>query len=92
MVRKFIFIFLLLVIIFSPSACGSKEVTFHDQNLEVAIREAIDKPESEITVTDLRNLFFLHASRMGINDLTGLEYCINLDKLYLDHNNLNDLS
>ncbi len=51
-------------------------VAFPDENLEAAIREAIDKPEGLIFTSDLDGLTSLKTK--GITDLTGLEYCSNL--------------
>ncbi len=61
-------------------------VTFADANLEAAIREAINKPEGDIYVSDLEGLTSLDASERNISDITGLEYCINLTTLRLDVN------
>ena len=67
-------------------------VTFPDPNLEAAIREAIGKPIGDICQSDLDGLTYLDASYRSINDLAGLEYCINLTCIYLSDNNISDLS
>jgi len=68
-------------------------VTFPDSNLEAAIREAINKPEGLIYISDLESLTDLIAIQRGISDLTGLEYCKNLQyKLDLQGNNISDIS
>jgi len=67
-------------------------VTFPDSNLETAIREAINKPEGPIYSTDLESLIRLEAWSMRITDLTGLEYCLNLQELSLGGNNISDIS
>ena len=67
-------------------------VTFPDASLEAAIREAINKPEGPIYMSDLKSLTTLEAREMGISDLSGLEYLTNLRYLELWYNNISDLS
>jgi internalin A len=71
---------------------AGEEVNFPDPNLEAAIRDAIDKPEGPIYPEDLEGLTELHASEKDIADLTGLEYCTNLEGLYLRDNQISDIS
>lgn len=66
-------------------------VTFADSNLEVAIREAINKPEGAIYLSDIESLTDLAASHRGISDISGLEYCSNLRGLHLDGNSISDI-
>jgi len=66
-------------------------VTFADSNLEAAIREAINKPEGAIYLSDLKSLTNLVASQKGISDISGLEYCSNLKGLHLDGNSISDI-
>ncbi|MBA7603493.1 hypothetical protein ES703_10604 [subsurface metagenome] len=66
-------------------------VTFPDPNVEAAIREAIGKPTGDIYRSDLEALTELHASDKGISDLTGLEYCVNLQELCLEGNLIGNL-
>jgi len=73
-------------------ACGPKEVTFPDSNLEVAIREVINKPEGVILTSDLEGLTSLKVSGNEITDLTGLEHCTNLTQLQLWGNQISDIS
>ena len=68
------------------------EVNFPDPNLEAAIREAINKPEGPITDEDLAGLTELDASDSGISDLTGIEHCVNLEELYLRHNEMTSIN
>jgi Leucine-rich repeat (LRR) protein len=78
------------------------QVTFPDANLEAAIRDAINKPEGSINRSDLESLTVLEwnspltpsdiAPESRISDLTGLEYCVNLQGLVLGGNNINDIS
>ncbi len=63
-----------------------------DAGLELAVREALDKPSGEITVADLEKLIHLNAAeRFNITDLTGLEYAINLITLDLRMNQITDI-
>ena len=56
-------------------------LSFPDSSLEAAIREAINKPEGPIVISDLEPFTALETRGRGISDLTGLEYCINLQVL-----------
>jgi hypothetical protein len=76
-----------------PAATSQAEtVTFADLNLEAAVREALGKPTGEITTEDMASLTILDASNRGIQDLTGLEHAVNLDRLNLWQNQLTDIS
>jgi hypothetical protein len=67
-------------------------VNFPDTSLQAIIRENIKKPTGDIHQSDLENIYSLQASSENIGNLTGLEYCINLQSLWLDFNNINDIS
>jgi Leucine-rich repeat (LRR) protein len=90
-------VFGLLAMMFYPimsiasTAAEEEEVYFPDPDLEAAIREAINKPEGPIYVEDLEGLTELDASRRWIKDLTGLEYCTNLERLDLEDNWITDI-
>lgn len=68
------------------------KVTFNDINFEAAIRETINKPEGPIYTSDLEPLTTLKVQEKGIQDLTGLKYCVNLRQLNLYNNNISDIS
>ncbi|GAI41344.1 unnamed protein product, partial [marine sediment metagenome] len=69
------FVVLLTILV----GCGPETVTFPDENLEAAIRDALGKPVGEeITAAELAKLTTLKAESSGIIDLSGLEYCTNL--------------
>jgi Leucine-rich repeat (LRR) protein len=72
--------------------CSLVKISFPDQNLEAAIREAVGKPTGDIYVADVENLTSLHVSERGIVALTGLEHATSLTHLYLDSNNISDIS
>ncbi len=63
-------------------------VNFADPNLEAAIREAINKPQGPIYTSDLSSLTELKADNRGIADLTGIENCLNLERLDLSRNKI----
>ncbi len=62
-------------------------IVFPDPNLESAIREAINKPEGDVLLSDLEGLTSLDAGLRGITDLSGLEYCTSLTELNLSWRN-----
>ena len=73
-------------------------VLFKDANLEKAIRDALGIPTELLKKEDLAGLTELRVDNKGkpesakISDLTGLEHCISLTVLSLNHNQLTDLS
>ena len=81
-----------LVLTLSLGACGPSEVVFRDPNLEAAMREAIAKPEGVILVSDLKELTSFCASGREIADISGLEHCANLEELWLQDNQVSDIS
>ncbi len=75
------------------TATPGMSVTFPDKNLEAAVRTTLGKRVGEeITVLELSQLTGLDASRWGITDLTGIEYCVSLDNLNLRENRVGDIS
>ncbi len=98
-------LFSALFLIFSAVTLHSVEIP--DFVLERRIREALDKPEGEITQADMDSLITLNAQgrpnhrgttnspedpRTRIIDLDGLELARNLTSLILSHNSITDLS
>ena len=65
---------------------------FPDANLETAIRGVVKKPEGSLSSSDLEKVIVLIASGRNISNLTGLEYCVNLQELYLSGNHIRDIS
>ena len=65
---------------------------FPDSSLEAAVRQALSKPQGQISVVDLMFITVLEAPEAGISDLTGLEDCVNLQYLDLSGNNISDIS
>jgi len=77
----------------TPVPSESEAVTFPDENLETAIRNALSKPPSgEITITELAKLTALEAVYSDIANISGLQYCTNLAELILYQNQINDIS
>ncbi len=71
----------------APVPTELEAVTFPDENLETAIRDALSKPPSgEITITELAELTALEAVYSDIANISGLQYCTNLPELHLDNN------
>ena len=64
-----------------------------DPNLRAAIADALGKhPSATITPEEMATLTHLAANNRGIQDLTGLEFAINLDDLFAPDNQIADLS
>jgi hypothetical protein len=67
-------------------------VNITDTNLEAAIRAATGIPERDIYPSDLKRLTSLEAEAKNVSDLTALEYCTGLTKLYLYDNRIDGIS
>ncbi len=65
--------------------------TFPDTGLESAIAAELGKPGQEIYKSELLGILELRADSMGISDLTGLEHCLNIRVLSLEHNQITDV-
>jgi len=77
----------------TPVPTEPEAVTFPDENLEAAIRDALSKPPSgEITTAELAKLTALEAECSGIANISGLQYCTNLARLILYQNQISDVS
>ncbi|MCW3491313.1 S8 family serine peptidase [Dethiobacter alkaliphilus] len=63
-----------------------------DNDLQQAIREALEKPTGNITITDMEQLTTLNAPGANITDLTGLEQAPNLTTLNLSGNNISSIT
>lgn len=62
-----------------------------DPALENAIRTTLSKPTGNITTADMLSLESLFGVDAQIRSLTGLEYAVNLKRLYLQHNLITDI-
>lgn len=88
----------------APTAEPTPEpvVIFTDAALEARVREAVGKPEGDITVSeaaavkklDLSNTSFddMNSKNGGIHDISDLKYFTGLEDLNLSFNDLHDLS
>ncbi|MFC1982675.1 leucine-rich repeat domain-containing protein [Chloroflexota bacterium] len=77
----------------TPTLVGAEAVTFPNKNLASAIRDVLGTPPGDnITAAELATLRTLDASKHGIADLTGIEYCVNLRELHLSENQISDIT
>ena len=68
-------------------------VRIPDTNLRAAIAETLGKtPNAVITPEDMKQLRQLRADGRGIQDLTGLEYATNLERIEFRRNAISDLT
>ena len=70
------------------------DFTIPDVNLRSAIVEALGKEDmtAPITLADMATLTTLRASNKDIKDLTGLEFAINLEEMWISKNPVSNLS
>ena len=67
-------------------------VIFPDKALESAVRAEIGKPFGMLTQADLIQVRSLDGRSLNIRDLSGIEYCTNLEWLDLDTNLISDIT
>jgi uncharacterized repeat protein (TIGR02543 family) len=68
-------------------------VVFRDSSLDAVMRAAMGiGPDVNIDRAEVERLTTLVAIGRGISDLTGLEYAVNLTRLYLVDNQITDIS
>ena len=71
----------------------SGTVYIPDANLRAAIAETLNKaPNDPITDEDMKQLRNFRADGRGIQDLTGLEYATNLERIELRRNAISDVT
>ena len=94
--RKFVGLWLVTVVLgSSPLMANEDPVEVPDENLQAVILEIKAKKQSEgeeITLEDLKNIYFLQANGRGIEDLAGLEHCSNLREVKLANNNIQNVA
>lgn len=71
---------------------SSGGVVFDDLRLESVVRGIISRPTGSIPVSDVAALTSLRASDCGIRRLGGIEYLTGLEELYLNKNQIVDIS
>ena len=67
-------------------------VNFPDANLELAVRQALNKPTGDITDADMETLTTLSAFNREIVNLQGLEYAVNLTNIDLSINQISEIT
>ncbi len=67
-------------------------VSFVDPVLEQLVRQALSQPTGDLRRTYLRGVQALNADALGIEDLSGLEYCVNLRQVNMPQNQIDDIS
>ncbi len=67
-------------------------VSFQDPNLEAAVREALNKPDGELTTGELQTVTTLSAGSKNITNLNGIQNLTQLNFLDLDSNQISDIS
>ena len=72
-----------------PSLPGYLNIV--DPNFEIVIREHINKSTGDIVSTDLETITNLNADNRNIQNIYGIEYCLNLDTLNISENSISDL-
>ena len=76
-----------------PDRLPGAVVHIPDTNLRAAIAEKLGKsPNAPITAAEMERLRELNVENRGIQDLTGLQFAINLDNLEFRNNQISDLS
>ena len=73
-----------------PDLLPGRPVTIPDPNLKALLEETLDT--RRLTVGNMLQLTTLKAKGRDISDLTGLEYAINLEEIWLSENPATDLS
>ncbi|MCM3443795.1 leucine-rich repeat domain-containing protein [Metabacillus halosaccharovorans] len=68
-----------------------EKVQFEDENLENAVKNYIGITHRDLYSSDLEIIESISLSYEGITDLTGLEYAVNLQYLYLGNNEISNL-
>jgi hypothetical protein len=96
--RLIISIFLLLVMLIPgvllSFGCNppGEVVHFPDAKLEAVIRDILKQPDGDIYTSDLAKIENIKAESKHITNLTGLEYCTNLNYFILIDNQVSDLT
>jgi internalin A len=74
-------------------AADKSPVSIPDTALEKSIRSSISKPTGDLTAADMNKVTSIYAyQEEGIQNLTGLEQAVNISRLVLDGNRIEDFS
>ena len=77
----------------SPYGGDENNVDIPDANLRAVIADSLGKARDEpITRTEMATLTRFKAQQANIRDLTGLQFATNLTELWLNDNEITDLS
>ena len=83
----------LLLIGLSGCPCGPDSIAFiPDDALESAIRAALGHPLGCLSIQDLAAVKEIQAAGLSIQNLQGIEHCINLEILNLTSNNIQSIT
>ncbi len=63
-----------------------------DENLRQAIRDRLSIKFGDVELDRMQDILNLDASGMGIKDISGLEFCINMARIDLSNNQIEDIS
>lgn len=66
-------------------------VYFNDPQLDLAVRNQLEKTTGVLTLSSLKLITHLEAGDYGINNLSGIELLENLVSLNIENNNVSDL-
>jgi len=83
---------LMMAVAFAGCQQTPLQVTIPDSALEVALRNALNKPEGPIYNPDLESLTSLNLAEKNISDISALSGLTNLETLGLSGNNVSDIS
>lgn len=84
-------VWVLLLVLITPHIVFAEDpVFFADALLKTQVEDTLGVYDP--TPTDMQNLTSLIISNSDIRDLCGLEYAINLEKLYAAYNNIHSIS
>ena len=79
----------------APLMAGEDSVNVPDENLRAVLLEIKAKKQSEgdeITLEDLKNIYFLQANGRENENLAGLEHCSNLREVKLANNKIQNVA
>lgn len=78
--------------VFAGPACSSSRVIISDPNLELLIRQTINRPEGVLTARDVIGITAIDAREKEVASLEGIQALSSLQTLRLDNNRLTDIS
>jgi len=87
----------LVITLFLISSCGDTvgpefDIPFEDPKFEGLIREVLDKPDGAITAQEMSSIDSLNGGSRRIQNITGIEYMVNLTYLNLADNQISDIT